>query len=229
MVLLALSWAEPYGALAAAAQHWGTLADRARATGELLGPEEGGAAAAPPEPAEAAEPEARVCRLRLVEAAFAHPGAPPLWTDLELDLAPGDVAVVTGPSGSGKSTLLRCINHLERPDAGYVRVNDDLIGYREGGHRGDATVLRELLGSLGRVVGQVSLGLRRDDDALDGDSGAMDGLGPREPAEQALDAARPGEALLLDGGERAGSAVGVAGQRGGERRLGRRRGDVRRC
>lgn len=106
VVLLALSWAEPYGALAAAAQHWGTLADRARATGELLGPEEGGAAAAPPEPAEAAEPEARVCRLRLVEAAFAHPGAPPLWTDLELDLAPGDVAVVTGPSGSGKSTLL---------------------------------------------------------------------------------------------------------------------------
>ncbi|MBD4480032.1 ATP-binding cassette domain-containing protein, partial [Xanthomonas citri pv. citri] len=92
--------------LAAAAQHWGTLADRARATGELLGPEEGGAAAAPPEPAEAAEPEARVCRMRLAEAAFAHPGAPPLWTDLELDLAPGDVAVVTGPSGSGKSTLL---------------------------------------------------------------------------------------------------------------------------
>ena len=106
VVLLALSWAEPYGALAAAAQHWGTLADRARATGELLGPEEGGAAAAPPEPAEAAEPEARVCRMRLAEAAFAHPGAPPLWTDLELDLAPGDVAVVTGPSGSGKSTLL---------------------------------------------------------------------------------------------------------------------------
>lgn len=109
VVLLALSWAEPYGALAAAAQHWGTLADRARATGELLGPEEGGAAA-PPEPAEAAEPaatpEGRVCRLRLAEAAFAHPGAPPLWTDLELDLAPGDVAVVTGPSGSGKSTLL---------------------------------------------------------------------------------------------------------------------------
>ena len=47
-----------------------------------------------------------MCRLRLSEAAFAHPGAAPLWTDLELDLAPGDVAVVTGPSGSGKSTLL---------------------------------------------------------------------------------------------------------------------------
>ncbi|BDH57267.1 amino acid ABC transporter ATP-binding protein [Tsukamurella sp. PLM1] len=63
---------------------------------------------------------------------------------VDLDVAQGEVAIVLGPSGSGKSTLLRCINHLERPDAGYVRVNDDLIGYREGGHRGDATVLREL-------------------------------------------------------------------------------------
>lgn len=63
---------------------------------------------------------------------------------IDLDVAPGEVAIILGPSGSGKSTLLRCINHLERPDAGYVRVNGDLIGYREAGPRGDATVLREL-------------------------------------------------------------------------------------
>ncbi|TWS24919.1 amino acid ABC transporter ATP-binding protein [Tsukamurella sputi] len=63
---------------------------------------------------------------------------------VDLDVAQGEVAIILGPSGSGKSTLLRCINHLERPDAGYVRVNDDLIGYREAGRRGDATVLREL-------------------------------------------------------------------------------------
>jgi len=63
---------------------------------------------------------------------------------IDLDVAQGEVAIILGPSGSGKSTLLRCINHLERPDAGYVRVNDDLIGYREAGRRGDASVLREL-------------------------------------------------------------------------------------
>ncbi|MGC5026746.1 amino acid ABC transporter ATP-binding protein [Tsukamurella sp. DT100] len=63
---------------------------------------------------------------------------------VDLDVAQGEVAIILGPSGSGKSTLLRCINHLERPDAGYVRVNDDLIGYREARHRSDATVLREL-------------------------------------------------------------------------------------
>ncbi|MGX9294697.1 amino acid ABC transporter ATP-binding protein [Tsukamurella paurometabola] len=63
---------------------------------------------------------------------------------VDLDVAEGEVAIVLGPSGSGKSTLLRCINHMERPDDGYVRVNGDLIGYRESGRRGDAAVLREL-------------------------------------------------------------------------------------
>ena len=36
-----------------------------------------------------------------------------------------------GPSGSGKSTFLRCINHLEKIDAGRIEVNGQLIGYRE--------------------------------------------------------------------------------------------------
>ncbi len=40
-----------------------------------------------------------------------------------------------GPSGSGKSTLLRCINHLERPDAGYILVGGQFVGYRLVGDR----------------------------------------------------------------------------------------------
>jgi polar amino acid transport system ATP-binding protein len=34
----------------------------------------------------------------------------------------GQVVCVIGPSGSGKSTLLRCVNMLERPTSGTVRV-----------------------------------------------------------------------------------------------------------
>ena len=53
--------------------------------------------------------------------------------DLEVDA--GKVVCVIGPSGSGKSTLLRCINHLERPDAGYILVNGQFVGYRVVGDR----------------------------------------------------------------------------------------------
>jgi polar amino acid transport system ATP-binding protein len=54
---------------------------------------------------------------------------------VDLDVHRGEVTVLLGPSGSGKSTLLRCINHLEKPDAGFVRVDGDLIGYRYRGGR----------------------------------------------------------------------------------------------
>jgi polar amino acid transport system ATP-binding protein len=36
-----------------------------------------------------------------------------------------------GPSGSGKSTFLRCINHLEKIDAGRLSVDGELVGYRQ--------------------------------------------------------------------------------------------------
>ncbi|MGL6529426.1 ATP-binding cassette domain-containing protein [Aeromonas hydrophila] len=37
-----------------------------------------------------------------------------------LAMAAGSVTALIGPSGSGKSTLLRCVNLLERPDAGQL-------------------------------------------------------------------------------------------------------------
>jgi polar amino acid transport system ATP-binding protein len=39
----------------------------------------------------------------------------------------GEKIAVIGPSGSGKSTLLRCLNLLEKPDSGTVRVNGDEV------------------------------------------------------------------------------------------------------
>jgi polar amino acid transport system ATP-binding protein len=41
---------------------------------------------------------------------------------IDLEVAAGEVVCVIGPSGSGKSTLLRCVNLLERPTAGRVRI-----------------------------------------------------------------------------------------------------------
>ncbi|WP_433528480.1 amino acid ABC transporter ATP-binding protein [Micromonospora sp. CA-263727] len=48
---------------------------------------------------------------------------------VDLDVDAGQVLCLVGASGSGKSTLLRCINHLERPDAGRVLVGGELVGY----------------------------------------------------------------------------------------------------
>jgi len=45
------------------------------------------------------------------------------------------VMCMIGPSGSGKSTFLRCINHLEKIDAGRLSVDGELVGYRERGNK----------------------------------------------------------------------------------------------
>jgi polar amino acid transport system ATP-binding protein len=47
-----------------------------------------------------------------------------------LEVQPGEVMCLLGPSGSGKSTFLRCINHLEKIDAGLLSVDGELVGYR---------------------------------------------------------------------------------------------------
>ncbi len=43
-------------------------------------------------------------------------------TGIDLEIEKGEVVCVIGPSGSGKSTLLRCINLLEEPSGGTIRV-----------------------------------------------------------------------------------------------------------
>jgi polar amino acid transport system ATP-binding protein len=63
---------------------------------------------------------------------------------IDLDVHEGEVTVLLGPSGSGKSTLLRCVNHLEKPDAGFVEVAGELIGYRYDRSRNHGGRLHEL-------------------------------------------------------------------------------------
>ena len=58
---------------------------------------------------------------------------------IDLAVQPGEVCCLLGPSGSGKSTFLRCINHLEKINAGRLSVDGELVGYRQDGDR-----LREL-------------------------------------------------------------------------------------
>src|SRR5947209_12770344 len=60
-------------------------------------------------------------------------GALEVLSDISFQVAKGETVCLLGPSGSGKSTLLRCINWLERPDAGRVFLEGDQVGLTAGG------------------------------------------------------------------------------------------------
>ncbi|MDX3987577.1 MAG: amino acid ABC transporter ATP-binding protein [Achromobacter sp.] len=46
---------------------------------------------------------------------------------IDAEVRKGEVVCVIGPSGSGKSTILRCINGLERYNAGRITVDGELV------------------------------------------------------------------------------------------------------
>ncbi len=56
-----------------------------------------------------------------------HFGAVRALNGVSLSIERGSVVVIIGPSGSGKSTLLRCVNHLEIPSSGEVRIDGEQL------------------------------------------------------------------------------------------------------
>ncbi|UWR35429.1 amino acid ABC transporter ATP-binding protein (plasmid) [Sulfitobacter sp. W027] len=53
-----------------------------------------------------------------------HFGGAPVLNGIDLQIAEGERVVVIGPSGTGKSTLLRCLNFLDVPQAGTIRIGN---------------------------------------------------------------------------------------------------------
>jgi polar amino acid transport system ATP-binding protein len=68
-----------------------------------------------------------------IEAVHKRFGGTEVLRGVSLQVQAGGVLCLLGPSGSGKSTLLRCINHLEKIDAGRLCVGGELAGYRQAG------------------------------------------------------------------------------------------------
>ncbi len=52
---------------------------------------------------------------------------PAVLSDVSLRVEPGTICALLGPSGSGKTTLLRLVAGLEHPDAGTIRLGDDVL------------------------------------------------------------------------------------------------------
>jgi cystine transport system ATP-binding protein len=59
---------------------------------------------------------------------------------VDVTFAEGSVTALIGPSGGGKSTLLRCINLLEIPTSGSVRIGDEKLEFQPGAKVGWASV-----------------------------------------------------------------------------------------
>ena len=73
----------------------------------------------------------------MVDAQRVHKsfGANEVLKGIDFQVNPGQVVCLLGPSGSGKSTFLRCINHLEKINAGRLFVDGELVGYSQNGDK----------------------------------------------------------------------------------------------
>jgi iron complex transport system ATP-binding protein len=60
--------------------------------------------------------------------AFGYTESEPVFSGIDLSLAPGQVFCLLGPNGSGKSTLLKCIMQVLTPKAGRVAVDGQDLG-----------------------------------------------------------------------------------------------------
>ncbi len=73
--------------------------------------------------------DAVVARCVAVRRRFITPTGPVIAVDdVDLEVGPGSITVISGPSGSGKSTLLGLVACLDRPDAGIVEIGGVEVG-----------------------------------------------------------------------------------------------------
>ena len=63
---------------------------------------------------------------------------------ISLEAQEGDVISILGSSGSGKSTMLRCVNMLEVPDSGEIRIGGEMFALKKGRHKTEPTDRRQV-------------------------------------------------------------------------------------
>lgn len=74
---------------------------------------------------------------------------------VSLSARDGDVVAIIGGSGSGKSTLLRCINCLENPTSGTIRVNAEEIRLKADSHGNTVPADRRQIERIRSKLGMV--------------------------------------------------------------------------
>jgi len=74
---------------------------------------------------------------------------------VSLSARDGEVVAIIGGSGSGKSTLLRCINCLENPTSGIIRVNGEEIRLKADSHGNSVPADRRQIERIRSRLGMV--------------------------------------------------------------------------
>ena len=76
---------------------------------------------------------------------------------ISFSLEKGEVLAIIGSSGGGKTTLLRCLNFLEMPDTGVLRLNGETLFDAEQDRRASDAAIREKRLHFGLVFQQFNL------------------------------------------------------------------------
>ncbi len=95
----------------------------------------------------------------MVEIADLHKCYGPLEAvkGVSLTVGRGEAHFVIGPSGCGKSTLLRCVNLLEEPTRGTLRIGDTAMQFGEGAKALSAREQAQFRARVGMVFQQFHL------------------------------------------------------------------------
>ncbi len=80
----------------------------------------------------------------------------PVLHGINLTVNVGEVVAIIGPSGSGKTTLLRCMNLLEKPDAGLIQVGNITVDASKS-LSSQKTAIRQLRQQVGFVFQNFNL------------------------------------------------------------------------
>ena len=74
---------------------------------------------------------------------------------VDLEINNSETIVIVGPSGGGKTTLLRCINALEKPESGIIKIDDKVLC--DGNNYANKALLKEIRKDIGLVFQSFNL------------------------------------------------------------------------
>ncbi|WP_027409885.1 amino acid ABC transporter ATP-binding protein [Anoxybacteroides tepidamans] len=75
-------------------------------------------------------------------------GAIEVLKGIDMTVEKGKVVVIIGPSGSGKTTLLRCLNVLEKPTKGKIKIGEKKLDFDNPVGQKDIHAFRRLTGMV---------------------------------------------------------------------------------